>query len=98
MAGIVADDGVDARARLVCGLEREESRAGGEEAAEPGLLCDDGPAGREITDAAIAEPAAARRGVAALGHADLTLRALHERAITVRSIRHLGRIDQRPAV
>ena len=98
MARIVADDGVDPRARLVRRLEREQALAGREEPAEAGFLCHDGPAGCEITDAAIAEPAAARRGVAALGHADLAFRALHERPIAVRCIRHLRRIDQRPAV
>ncbi len=51
--------------------EREQSLPGREEGAEAGVLRDHGTAGREIADAAIAEPAAARRGVTALGDSDL---------------------------
>ena len=79
-------------------LEREQPFAGREEPAEAGFLRHDGAAGGEITDAAIAEPAAARRRVAALGHADLALRALHEGPVAVGRVRHARGIDQRPAV
>ena len=80
MALVAAADLLDPRDRVVGVGERKQALAGGQESAEAGVLREHRPARCEVAGAAIAEPAAAREHVAALGDAELGQRAADERA------------------
>src|SRR5215467_4019852 len=58
-------------------IEREEAAAARDELGEPGVLRDDRLARRQVADAPIAEPAAARARVDVLRDRELTARSLH---------------------
>src|SRR5439155_23835300 len=69
-----------------------------QEAAKAGFLGDDGPAGCEVTDTTVTKPAATGRDVTTLGDAEFGLGTLNEPLVAGRCGRHLGRIEQAPAV
>ena len=89
---------VERRRRLARRVERQHAVAGRQPRPEAGVLRDDRAARRQVAQAAIAEPAAGGGHVARLREAELTPRALHERAVVPWGRGDDGGVEQPPAV
>src|SRR5262249_59839644 len=68
---VVAPDCLDRLGGLLGGADRKQALAGGEQIGEASRLKDDRPTGRQVAGGAVAEPATAGAGVAALDAAEL---------------------------
>src|SRR5687768_15920627 len=95
---IVGLDRVERTQDLVHRVEAEEPLAGGQELAEPCLLRNDRSAGREVADAAVAEPARARAHVLVPRNGELAARALDIVSIAAHVPRDLLSIGLIPPV
>src|SRR5215211_6949965 len=79
-------------------MESEQPGTYRQKPAETGLLCDNGTTRRQVADAPVAEPAAARGHVATLGDAELGLGTTNEALVAAGRVRHLLRVYQVPTI
>src|SRR5215207_645609 len=98
MAVVVTVQGLDARENLVDGMESEQPGTYRQKPAETGLLCDNGTTRRQVADAPVAEPAAARGHVATLGDAELGLGSTNEALVAGGRLSHPLWVYQVPTI
>src|ERR1043166_1955132 len=98
VALVVPLDRVHRGENVVHGAPPEASGAGGQRAAEAGILGDDRSAGGEITRAAIAEPSGPGPHVLVLRHRELRPGAGDVRPVVVHRLRYGERARDPPAV
>src|SRR5436190_3309913 len=98
MAPVIRVNPADRLENVVARLESEQAGARRQESAEAGFLRDHWTAGGKVTNASIAEPAAARGDITALGNSEFTLGFLNKIPVMSRRVCHARRIEQPPAV
>src|SRR5438045_3936675 len=97
VAAIVGGNRVDRRQRLVLARVIEQAMPGGAVAIKACAHRHDRPAGGEIADGPVAEPAAVRPDIDVLGDGELAARARDEIAVGVHPSRHRAWISEAPA-
>src|SRR5689334_22126942 len=98
VARVIAFDRVDGSQDVVHRAEAEQALAGGQEFAEPRLLGNHRPPGREIAGAAVAEPARVGANVLVAGDGEFAPRALNVGAVSINIGGDADGVDLAPTV